>query len=52
MEVLGVGACGNQGWVGIGLTDGAYAGSLMDRRLDTLIERAISARVIAVRAGA
>ncbi|WP_019074975.1 DUF429 domain-containing protein [Streptomyces hokutonensis] len=48
MDVLGVDACGRQGWVGIGLTDGAYAGSLVDRRLDTLIERAVGARVIAV----
>ncbi|MFJ6898105.1 DUF429 domain-containing protein [Streptomyces hokutonensis] len=48
MEVLGVDACGKQGWVGIGLTDGAYAGSLVDGRLDTLIERAVGARVIAV----
>jgi len=43
---------GKQGWVGIGLTDGAYAGSLADCRLGTLIERAPSAWVIAVGAGA
>ncbi|WP_019064684.1 DUF429 domain-containing protein [Streptomyces prunicolor] len=48
MDVLGVDACGKQGWVGIGLTGGAYAGSLVDSRLDTLIERAVGARVIAV----
>lgn len=48
MDVLGVDACGKQGWVGITLTDGAYAGSLVDTRLDSLIERAARARVIAV----
>ncbi|WP_316758233.1 DUF429 domain-containing protein [Streptomyces herbicida] len=48
MEVVGVDACGKQGWVGIGLSDGAYAGSLVEARLDTLIERAAGARVIAV----
>ncbi|MFI1769200.1 DUF429 domain-containing protein [Streptomyces sp. NPDC020800] len=40
MDVLGIDACGKQGWVGIRLTDGAYAGSLVDVRLDALIERA------------
>ncbi|MFJ8629617.1 DUF429 domain-containing protein [Streptomyces sp. NPDC093568] len=48
MDVLGVDACGRQGWVGIGLTGGAYAGSLVDVRLDALIERAAEAAVIAV----
>ncbi|MFD8304538.1 DUF429 domain-containing protein [Streptomyces sp. NPDC059690] len=48
MDVLGVDACGKQGWVGITLTDGAYAGSLVDIRLDSLIERATGVRVIAV----
>ncbi|MFI8231271.1 DUF429 domain-containing protein [Streptomyces sp. NPDC085900] len=48
MDVLGVDACGKQGWVGITLTDGAYAGSLVDIRLDSLIERAAGVRVIAV----
>ncbi|ALV32253.1 DUF429 domain-containing protein [Streptomyces sp. CdTB01] len=48
MDVLGVDACGKQGWVGIRLTDGAYAGSLVDTRLDTLIQRAGAAHVIAV----
>ncbi|MER8007850.1 MULTISPECIES: DUF429 domain-containing protein [unclassified Streptomyces] len=48
MDVLGVDACGKQGWVGITLTDGAYGGSLVDIRLDSLIERAAGARVIAV----
>ncbi|MDX3758443.1 DUF429 domain-containing protein [Streptomyces mirabilis] len=48
MDVLGVDACGKQGWVGISLTDGTYAGSLVDARLDTLIERAAGAQVIAV----
>ncbi|WP_406453408.1 hypothetical protein OH768_13590 [Streptomyces sp. NBC_01622] len=52
MEVLGVDACGKQGWGEIALADGVYAGSLADCRLDTLIERAASARVIAVGAGA
>ncbi|ALV31512.1 DUF429 domain-containing protein [Streptomyces sp. CdTB01] len=48
MDVLGVDACGKLGWVGITLTDGAYAGSLVDLRLDSLIERAAGVRVIAV----
>ncbi|WP_432136678.1 MULTISPECIES: DUF429 domain-containing protein [unclassified Streptomyces] len=48
MDVLGVDACGPQGWVGIGLTDGTYAGSLVAPRLATLVERAAEARVIAV----
>ncbi|MEV0186644.1 DUF429 domain-containing protein [Streptomyces sp. NPDC050625] len=48
MDVVGVDACGKQGWVGIGLTDGAYACSLVEARLHTLIERAAGARVIAV----
>ncbi|MGW2832677.1 DUF429 domain-containing protein [Streptomyces sp. NPDC001286] len=48
MDVLGVDACGKQGWVGITLRDGAYAGSLMDIRLDSLIERAAGVHVIAV----
>ncbi|MFJ9929085.1 DUF429 domain-containing protein [Streptomyces misionensis] len=48
MDVLGVDACGKQGWVGVALTDGSYAGSLVDRRLGALIERAGDVRVIAV----
>ncbi|MHB9863770.1 DUF429 domain-containing protein [Streptomyces sp. YIM S03343] len=49
MDVLGVDACGKQGWVGIGLAGIAYAGSLVDVRLDRLIERAgDGVRVIAV----
>ncbi|MFJ9909096.1 DUF429 domain-containing protein [Streptomyces sp. NPDC101152] len=48
MDVLGVDACGKQGWVGIRLTDGAYAGSLVDGRLDALIERAAGVHVITV----
>ncbi|WP_329530949.1 DUF429 domain-containing protein [Streptomyces sp. NBC_01450] len=48
MDVLGVDACGKQGWVGISLTDGTYAGSLVDARLATLIEGAAGAQVIAV----
>ncbi|WP_316781554.1 DUF429 domain-containing protein [Streptomyces sasae] len=48
VDVLGVDACGKQGWVGIGLADGAYAGSFVDIRLDALIERAATARTIAV----
>ncbi|MER5215235.1 DUF429 domain-containing protein [Streptomyces sp. NPDC002838] len=48
MDVLGVDACGKQGWAGIRLTDGVYAGSLVDVRLDALIERAGGVRVIAV----
>ncbi|MER5910952.1 DUF429 domain-containing protein [Streptomyces sp. NPDC001982] len=48
MDVLGVDACGKQGWMGIGLTDGTYAGSLVDVRLETLIERAAEVHTIAV----
>ncbi|MFD1662906.1 DUF429 domain-containing protein [Streptomyces caeni] len=48
MDVLGVDACGKQGWVGIRLTDGAYAGSLVDPRLERLIERAAEVDMIAV----
>ncbi|WP_405591350.1 DUF429 domain-containing protein [Streptomyces sp. NBC_01092] len=48
MDVLGVDACGKQGWVGIRVTDGAYAGSLVDVRLDALIRRAAGVEVIAV----
>ncbi|MFE1308008.1 DUF429 domain-containing protein [Streptomyces sp. NPDC058755] len=47
MEVLGVDACGRQGWTGIRLTDGTFAGSLVDVRLDALIERAAGAEAIA-----
>ncbi|MFF0788279.1 DUF429 domain-containing protein [Streptomyces spiralis] len=48
MDVLGVDACGKRGWVGIRLVDGAYAGSLVDVRLDALIGRAGGVRVVAV----
>lgn len=48
MDVLGIDACGKQGWAGIRLTDGAYAGSLVDVRLDALIERAAEVEAIAV----
>ncbi|MER7684341.1 DUF429 domain-containing protein [Streptomyces sp. NPDC097610] len=48
MDVLGIDACGKQGWVGIRLTDGGYAGSLVAVSLDTLIERAGAVRAIAV----
>jgi len=48
MDVLGVDACGKQGWVGIRLTDGTYAGSLVDPRLERLIERAAEVDAIAV----
>ncbi|MGW0928259.1 DUF429 domain-containing protein [Streptomyces sp. NPDC002644] len=48
MNVLGVDACGKQGWVGIRLVDGAYAGSLVDLRLGKLIQRAGDADAIAV----
>ncbi|MFF8941409.1 DUF429 domain-containing protein [Streptomyces sp. NPDC014864] len=48
MDVLGVDACGKQGWVGIRLTDGAYAGSLVDLRLERLIERAGEVDAVAV----
>ncbi|KUL25461.1 hypothetical protein ADL12_34955 [Streptomyces regalis] len=48
MDVLGIDACGKQGWAGIRLTDGAYAGSLVDVRLDALVERAAGVEAIAV----
>ncbi|MFE5814459.1 DUF429 domain-containing protein [Streptomyces sp. NPDC056479] len=48
MDVLGVDACGKQGWVGIALTGGGYAVSLVDVRLDALIERAGGVFAIAV----
>lgn len=48
MDVLGVDACGKHGWVGIRLTDGAYAGSLVDLRLERLIERGAEVGAIAV----
>ncbi|MEU6574220.1 DUF429 domain-containing protein [Streptomyces sp. NPDC046805] len=48
MDVLGVDACGKQGWAGIRLTDGAYAGSLVDVRLDALVERAAGVQAVAV----
>ncbi|MFJ3334173.1 DUF429 domain-containing protein [Streptomyces sp. NPDC086766] len=48
MDVLGIDACGKQGWVGIRLTDGAYAGSLVDLRLEKLIERAAEVDAVAV----
>jgi len=48
MDVLGVDACGKQGWAGIRLTDGVYAGSLVEVRIDALIERAVGVRAIAV----
>ena len=48
MDVLGVDACGKQGWVGIRPTDGAYAGSLVDVELRGLIGRAARAEAIAV----
>ncbi|MFI6359108.1 DUF429 domain-containing protein [Streptomyces sp. NPDC050743] len=48
MDVLGIDACGKQGWVGIRLTDGAYAQSLVAVSLDTLIERAGAVGTIAV----
>ncbi|MEU9479446.1 DUF429 domain-containing protein [Streptomyces sp. NPDC048191] len=47
-DVLGIDACGRLGWVGIRLTDGAYAGSLVAASLGTLIERAGAVRAIAV----
>jgi predicted RNase H-like nuclease len=47
-DVLGIDACGKQGWVGIRLTDGAYAGSLVELRLDRLVERVPEAVAIAV----
>jgi predicted RNase H-like nuclease len=46
VDVLGVDACGKQGWVAVRLTDGAYAGSLVDLRLDRLIGRADATRAV------
>jgi len=48
MTVLGVDACGKQGWVGIVLVDGAYGGSLVDVRLDVLMARAGECDAVAV----
>ncbi|WP_042377177.1 DUF429 domain-containing protein [Streptacidiphilus melanogenes] len=48
MDVLGVDACGKHGWIGVGLVDGAYAGTLVELRLDALIERAGNVRAVAV----
>lgn len=48
MDVLGIDACGKQGWVGIRLADGVYVGSLVDVRLGALIERAGGVAAIAV----
>ncbi|MCT7351863.1 DUF429 domain-containing protein [Streptomyces sp. 15-116A] len=47
MDVLGIDAW-KLGWAGIRLADGEYAGSIVDARLDTLIERAPSVQAIAV----
>jgi predicted RNase H-like nuclease len=52
MDVLGIDACGKHGWVGVGLTtDGTYAGSLVEARIDVLIERAGDVRAIGVDMG-
>ncbi|MFE0513405.1 DUF429 domain-containing protein [Streptomyces sp. NPDC058964] len=48
MDVLGIDACGKLGWTGIRLSDGAYAGSLVELRIDSLIGRSAGVRVIAV----
>ena len=48
MDVLGVDACGKQGWVGIALADGEYAGCLVDVRLEALVERVGKVQAIAV----
>ncbi|OIJ68188.1 DUF429 domain-containing protein [Streptomyces mangrovisoli] len=48
MDVLGVDACGKRGWVGIRLTDGAYAGSLVDTRLASLIARGAGVSAVGV----
>lgn len=48
MDVLGVDACGKQGWVGVRLADGAYAGTLVEVRLEALIARAGRVQVVAV----
>ncbi|MFJ3306626.1 DUF429 domain-containing protein [Streptomyces sp. NPDC086549] len=48
MDVLGIDACGKLGWTGIRLTDGVYADSLVDVRLDSLIDRSAGVSAIAV----
>ncbi|WP_042366115.1 DUF429 domain-containing protein [Streptacidiphilus neutrinimicus] len=48
MDVLGIDACGKHGWVGVGLTDGRYAGTLVETRIGALIERARDVRAVAV----
>ncbi|MEU6848477.1 DUF429 domain-containing protein [Actinacidiphila alni] len=48
MNVLGIDACGKQGWVGVRLIDGAYGGSLVDVDLGTLVARAPECETVAV----
>jgi predicted RNase H-like nuclease len=48
MDVLGIDACGKHGWVGVRLSDGAYAGSLVEARIERLIERAGGVDAVAV----
>ncbi|MFB7501113.1 DUF429 domain-containing protein [Streptomyces sp. NPDC056161] len=48
MDVVGVDACGRQGWVGIRLTDGGYAGSLVAARLADLLLRCPEATAVGV----
>ncbi|MGI5439973.1 DUF429 domain-containing protein [Streptomyces shenzhenensis] len=48
MDVLGIDACGKQGWVGIRLRGGAYAESLVAVSLAALIERAGAVDTIGV----
>lgn len=48
MNVLGIDACGKQGWIGIRLAGGTYSGSLVGVDLDALIARAGECDVVAV----
>ncbi|WP_042432656.1 DUF429 domain-containing protein [Streptacidiphilus anmyonensis] len=51
MDVLGIDACGKHGWVGVRLTDGRYAGTLVETRLAALIERGGDVRAVGVDMG-
>jgi predicted RNase H-like nuclease len=48
MQVLGVDACGKQGWVAVRLAGGAYVGSLVDVSLAALLARAGECAAVAV----
>jgi predicted RNase H-like nuclease len=48
MDVLGIDACGKQGWIGVRLADGAYDAAFVDGGLDALIGRAGECDVVAI----